>query len=139
MTTADITPVDVSRLWDDVEAMDADAEKRLAALHHMRSHLQSIAHGLPTRPVGSVNASKCAPGTYNDAAEQDSCTPCTEGSYQNATGAIGCKRCTSGHYCTEGTAAPLPPSRSVEKSCRSCIACLRARTGGTAAPRAQWF
>ena len=56
MTTADITPVDVSRLWDDVEAMDADAEKRLAALHHMRSHLQSIAHGLPTRPVGSVNA-----------------------------------------------------------------------------------
>ena len=59
-------------------------------------------------PVGSANATLCAPGTVNPLVRQESCVPCTGGSYQDAEGQTACTACVAGSYCPVGAAAALP-------------------------------
>ena len=59
-------------------------------------------------PVGSENATLCAPGTVNADSGADKCSPCAAGTFQANSGNVSCEACSPGYYCTEGSAAPLP-------------------------------
>ena len=82
-------------------------------------------------PVGSANATLCAPGTVNPLVKQESCVRCAPGTYQDLEGNTTCKDCSDGHYCAEGSAAPLPCpggtrkdlSLTVMSSVNQCITC----------------
>merc|ERR1711938_2966 len=47
-------------------------------------------------PVGSANASLCAPGTVNPLVKQESCLRCEAGKYQELEGNTTCKPCPGG-------------------------------------------
>ena len=47
-------------------------------------------------PVGSANASLCAPGTVNPLVKQESCVRCEAGKYQELEGNTTCKPCPGG-------------------------------------------
>ena len=47
-------------------------------------------------PVGSANASLCAPGTVNPLVKQESCVRCGAGKYQDLEGNTTCKPCPGG-------------------------------------------
>ena len=47
-------------------------------------------------PVGSANATLCAPGTVNPLVGQESCVRCTAGTYQDLEGNTTCKPCPGG-------------------------------------------
>lgn len=59
-------------------------------------------------PVGSASSSPCAPGTFNDQTQQQTCQNCPRGKFQDETGQTSCKTCTAGYYCSAGAAAALP-------------------------------
>ena len=47
-------------------------------------------------PVGSANATLCAPGTINPLTRQESCARCAAGKYQDLEGNTTCKPCPGG-------------------------------------------
>ena len=47
-------------------------------------------------PVGSANATLCAPGTINPLTRQESCVRCEAGKYQDLEGNTTCKLCPGG-------------------------------------------
>ncbi len=47
-------------------------------------------------PVGSAEAQACAPGTFNDQPQQETCTKCAAGSFQALEGKTACEVCTPG-------------------------------------------
>ena len=47
-------------------------------------------------PVGSADAQPCAPGTYNDQPQQETCAKCAAGSFQALEGQTACDACTAG-------------------------------------------
>ena len=47
-------------------------------------------------PVGSADAAPCAPGTYNDQTQRETCAKCTAGKFQAAEGKTACDVCTAG-------------------------------------------
>ena len=47
-------------------------------------------------PVGSANATLCAPGTINPLVKQESCVRCEAGKYQDLEGNTTCKPCPRG-------------------------------------------
>ena len=47
-------------------------------------------------PVGSADAQPCAPGTYNDQPQQETCTKCAAGTFQALEGKTACDECTPG-------------------------------------------
>ena len=62
-------------------------------------------------PVGSADAQPCAPGTYNDQPQQETCAKCAAGSFQALEGRTACDTCTAGcEHCTARSAQPLPPA-----------------------------
>ena len=81
--------------------------------------------------VGSAMAVPCAPGTYNNQPQQETCLKCAPGSFQELAGQTSCIPCTPGYYCAEGAAAALPcpggthknALLSVMTSVDQCVAC----------------
>ena len=61
--------------------------------------------GLRVGQVGSANETACAPGTYNDLEEQESCTKCAAGKFQVLEGQTACDNCTKGCECHCGLKA----------------------------------
>ena len=58
--------------------------------------------------VGSALATPCAPGTFNDQTEQETCTKCEPGKFSDLEGLTACKDCKFGYYCGLGAATSLP-------------------------------
>ena len=46
--------------------------------------------------VGSAEAQPCAPGTYNDVPQQETCAKCAAGTFQQLEGQTACESCTAG-------------------------------------------
>jgi len=94
-------------------------------------------------PVGSAEPANCSAGTYNNASEQQTCTPCERGKYQSSPGAtqcatcpvgsysanvLSCEPCQVGEYCEEGatvgTRCPLVHSTTMGRGTRSEDECV---------------
>ena len=57
--------------------------------------------------AGSVNATACARGRFNDMTRQRTCRQCSAGEYQDHEGHTSCKPCEMGSYCLKGASNPL--------------------------------
>ena len=79
-------------------ALPCPAGKRMdTSLSVMDAESDCITCGVGTFcPVGSEAAQNCAPGTYNDQAQQETCTKCAAGTFQELEGKTACEACTSG-------------------------------------------
>eukprot|EP00964_Phaeocystis_antarctica_P014192 scaffold7813_cov73-Phaeocystis_antarctica.AAC.1 len=59
-------------------------------------------------PTGSIEQTRCSPGTVAPNASMGSCLKCEAGTFQATPGQLMCESCTPGSYCAEGAAAALP-------------------------------
>lgn len=58
--------------------------------------------------VGSLAATKCAPGTYSASERQPTCSRCPAGTFQDAEGQTSCKPCEPGYFCPQGATTGQP-------------------------------
>ena len=67
-------------------------------------------------PTGSIEPTRCSPGTVQPVAGKSTCDRCAAGKYQSGEGEQACVACEAGSYCPVGASAVLPCAAGTHSS-----------------------